>query len=78
MTSKRRVGDKSGIGISSVVNGQIRMRRYVDFGPELRVITRNYCSSETDTPMQQQEYTEGKKVVIGDDVWTDARIILLY
>ena len=77
LTSKLTIGDQSGIGMNSVVNGPIEIGKYVNIGEEFRVITRNHRFDRTDIPMQQQGYTEEKSVVIGDDVWIGHRVMIM-
>lgn len=77
LTSRLIIGDKSGIGMNSSVNGPIRIGKFVNIGPELRVLTKGHCIERTDIPMQQQGYTEEKEVVIGDDVWIGLRVTIL-
>ena len=77
LTSRIRIGDRSGIGMNSVVNGPIRIGKYVNIGSELRVITRNHRMGRISVPMQQQGYTEEQEVVIGDDVWIGLRVTIL-
>ena len=77
LTSRASIGDQSGIGKNSVVNGPITIGKYVNIGAELRVITRNHNFDRIDIPMQQQGNTEEKGVMIGDDVWIGDRVIIL-
>ncbi|MBR3019133.1 MAG: CatB-related O-acetyltransferase [Clostridia bacterium] len=77
LTSRISIGDLSGIGKYSVVDGPITIGKYVNIGEQLRVVTQNHRTDRTDIPMQQQGYTEEKEVVIGDDVWIGHRVILL-
>lgn len=77
LTSRISIGDYSGIGKNSVVNGPITIGKFVNIGEELKVVTQNHRSDRTDIPMQQQGMAEEKEVVIGDDVWIGHRVILL-
>ena len=77
LTSRASIGDQSGIGKNSVVNGPITIGKYVNIGADLRVITRNHNFDRIDIPMQQQGNAEEKGVVIGDDVWIGDRVIIL-
>ncbi len=46
-------------------------------GPEVMIFTSNHRFDRIDIPMICQEREEPKKVVIGDDVWIGARVIIL-
>ncbi len=77
LTSKLSIDDESGIGEDSVIGGPLFIGKNVMIGSELKVLTRNHCTSRTDIPMQHQGFTETKAVYIGDDVWIGHRVIIL-
>ncbi len=77
ITSKLRIGDKSGIGAYSRINGPVNIGKYVNMGPECTIFTSNHCHDRTDITMQQQGLTEPQLVEIGDDVWIGARVIIM-
>ncbi len=77
LSSRVSIGERSGIGMNSVVNGPVTIGKYVNIGEELRIITRNHRFDRTDIPMQEQGYSEEKEVVIGDDVWIGHRVMIL-
>jgi maltose O-acetyltransferase len=46
-------------------------------GPEVLIYTQNHSFSRVDITMDQQGFSEEKKVIIDDDVWIGARVIIL-
>ena len=77
ITSKLRIGEKSGIGANSRIAGPVTIGKFVNMGPECIIFTTNHGHDRTDIPMQKQGYTEPKEVVIGDDVWIGTRVTIL-
>lgn len=77
VSSKLRIGEKSGIGAYSKISGPVIIGKYVNMGPECIIYTSNHRHDRTDITMQQQGLTEPKLVEIGDDVWIGARVIIL-
>lgn len=72
-----QIGDHSGLGVNSRINGPVRIGNYVMMGPDVMMIARNHRFSRTDIPMCQQGKEDPKPVEIEDDVWIGARAILL-
>ena len=77
ITSKLRIGEKSGIRANSYISGPVTIGKFVNMGPECHIITSNHRHDRTDITMQKQGYTEPKEVVIGDDVWIGTRVTIL-
>lgn len=71
------LGDNSGIGIRARVNGKVIIGKDVMMGPEVCIYTKNHAFDRTDIPMNLQGVTAEKPVIIGDDVWIGARVIIL-
>lgn len=71
------IGSYSGIGEDCRLHGEIEIGNYVMMGPEVMIWTRNHNTDRVDVPMCQQGSGEIKKVVIGNDVWIGARVIIL-
>jgi len=72
------IGDFSGIGEHSIL-GQthdITIGKYVMIGPELMIFTMNHKFEDRSIPMQKQGGEPGP-VIIEDDVWIGARVIIL-
>lgn len=72
-----RIGDKSGIGINCRLQGPLEIGKSVMMGPDVIIYTRNHKFSDINRDMIEQGETESKKVVIEDDVWIGARVIIL-
>lgn len=77
LSSKLKIGDRSGIGMNSRIAGPITIGKYVNMGPECIIFTNNHRHDRTDITMQSQGFTEPKEVVIGDDVWIGSRVIIM-
>lgn len=71
------IGSRSGIGIRCALHGDVTIGDDVMMGPETLVYTSNHDFSEVDVPMIQQGRTTAAPVVIEDDVWIGARVIIL-
>lgn len=71
------IGDNSGIGINSHINGPCIIGKNVMMGPECLIFTQNHRFDDVTTTIQGQGATEERKVTIGDDVWIGARVIIL-
>lgn len=70
------IGDNSGLGINCYIP-HAKIGRNVMMGPDVLYIESNHRFDRTDIPMMQQGQTEGKGLIIGDDVWIGARVIFL-
>jgi maltose O-acetyltransferase len=75
--SRMSIGDRSSIGIDSRINGMVQIGCDVMMGPQVLIYTRNHCIDCTEVPMINQGVTEESPVVIEDDVWIGARVIIL-
>jgi len=71
------IGDYSGIGIDARVQGPLIIGKNVMMGPEVIIYTHNHAYDRRDIPMIAQGITEAKPVIIEDDVWIGARVIIL-
>lgn len=78
-TIARRVeiGDYSGVGYRSFVQGNVKIGSHVMMGPEVLIYTQNHNFSRVDIPMDEQGFSNEKQVIIEDDVWIGARVIIL-
>ena len=74
--SESEIGDYSGIGMHSFI-GTVKIGRDVMIGEELMAISRNHIFNDTNIPMRKQGWQEDKPIVIEDDVWIGARVIIL-
>ncbi len=71
------IGDNSGLGVNCEVRGPLEIGANVMMGPDVRIMTSKHDTSRTDIPMNQQGHLPKQKVIIGDDVWIGARVIIL-
>lgn len=71
------IGDYSGIGERCVIQGNVRIGCHVMMGPEVLIYTQNHDFSRVDITMDKQGFSEEKQVIIEDDVWIGARVIIL-
>lgn len=73
------IGDNSGIGVDCHVPANIRIGKDVMMGPEVLIIgwNQNHRFDDVAIPMRLQGREDGLPVVIEDDVWLGARVIVL-
>ena len=69
--------DYSGIGESSLVQGNVHIGKHVMMGPEVYIYTQNHRFDQLDITMDSQGFGEEKSVVIEDDVWIGSRVTIL-
>lgn len=74
--SESEIGDFSGIGMYSII-GTVRIGRDVMMGEELRAISQNHKFDDITTPMRKQGWHEDQPIIVEDDVWIGARVIIL-
>lgn len=72
-----KIGEHSGLGLNARVQGPLTIGNNVMMGPDVIIYTKNHETSRTNIPMIEQGVTEPKKVIIEDDVWIGARVIIL-
>lgn len=75
--SEITLGDNSGIGINARISGPIDIGNNVMMGPDVIIYTQDHKYDRIDMPMIQQGSTNREKVIIEDDVWIGARVIIL-
>lgn len=71
------IGNNSGIGYKSEIQGPVKLGENVLMGPEVKIITWNHNFSDISTPIIKQGVKPPEKVIIGDDVWIGTRVIIL-
>ena len=59
------------------INGRVIIGNNVMMGPDVCIYVRNHAFDRTDIPMNMQGFAPEKPVVIEDDVWIGARVIIL-
>ena len=75
--SDLKLGDNSGVGVNALISPCVSIGRDVMMGPDCMMFTSNHGMDDLSVPMWRQESTEPKPIVIGDDVWIGARVIIL-
>lgn len=76
-SAKTSLGDYSGIGSNSRINGTCTIGDYVMMGTDVVVITRNHSFERTDIPMMHQGFEKERPVIIGNDVWIGDRVMIM-
>lgn len=71
------VDDNSGLGINSIIHGPTTIGKNVMMGPDVIIYTANHEFKLTNIPMIEQGFQKKRKVIIEDDVWIGARVIIL-
>lgn len=71
------IGDYSGIGANSILDGSIIIGNNVMMGKECIILHHNHRFDRLDVPMSQQGFYESKPVCIGNDVWIGIRVTIL-
>ena len=71
------LGDNSGIGVNALISSKVTIGNDVMMGPDCIILTSNHGMDRKDVPMWQQPSSKPKPVVIDDDVWIGARVIIL-
>lgn len=72
-----RLGDRSGLGMDCIVTGTVTIGDDVMMGPRCTLISRDHVMSDLSVPMNRQGLTPDRPIVIGDDVWLGAGVIVL-
>ena len=70
------IGENSGLGINSLIQGDTSIGDNVMMGPNVRIYTKNHNYKDKSLPMCEQG-TNTKKVIIGNDVWIGDGVIVL-
>ena len=74
--SQTQIGDNSGIGVRSHIEAAI-IGKDVMIGPELMLLSGTKGFDRLDVPISKQVSYENRPVIIDDDVWIGARVIIL-
>lgn len=71
------LGNNSGIGINSIITEKVVIGNNVMMGPDVKIYSRNHKFSNILIPMNQQGFQKYEEVIIEDDVWIGANVIIL-
>lgn len=69
------IGNYSELGTNCVIQSNTNIGDYVIMGPDVKIYTKNHGYEDLNTPIALQKNVE-KKVIIGDDVWIGANVII--
>ena len=72
-----RIGDRSGIGIECILDGPVVIGRDVMMGPRCHLIALNHAVDDVERPMREQGHADKRPIVIEDDVWLGASVVVL-
>lgn len=72
-----RLGDNSGIGVNATISPNVTIGNDVMMGPECIILTSNHGMLDNGVPMRKQSFGETRPVVIGNNCWIGARVIIL-
>jgi len=70
------IGDNSGLGENCYIS-YAKIGNNVLMGPDFMYLPFNHKFDRTDIPMKVQGRTEAETLVIGDDVWIGARVVVM-
>ena len=70
------IGDNSGLGDKTYLQGEIKIGKDVMIGPEVMFIATNHKIDRLDIPMNKQGDIN-KKIEVGNNIWIGARAIIL-
>lgn len=71
------IGDYSSIGANCTFHPKVKIGKYVMMGPEVYMVGNNHITSNPSVPMCYQGKTENQPIVIEDDVWLGARVMIM-
>lgn len=71
------LGDRSGIGVESMVLGTVTVGDDVMIGPRCVVVSHEHLYDDVSRPMSAQGMSPDRPVVIGNDVWLGVGVTLL-
>ena len=71
------LGNNSGIGCDCVLNGTVTIGNDVMMGPECMFFTENHAFGNINIPMNLQGNSVEKPIVVGNDVWIGARVLVM-
>lgn len=71
------IGNNSGIGYKCIIPSGVIIGNNVMMGPEVIMYTSNHCYKKIEIPMREQGMSSIEKIIIEDDVWIGARVIIL-
>src|SRR5262245_46172560 len=71
------IGDRSGIGMDTLVMGPLRIGDDVMMGPRCVLVASSHGTASTAIPMNRQGLAPERPIVVENDVWIGAGVIVL-
>lgn len=71
------LGNNSGLGINCRISGKTVIGNNVMMGPNVCIFSKNHAFDRIDIPMNMQGMSEERPVMIEDDVWIGANVVIL-
>jgi maltose O-acetyltransferase len=71
------IGNNSGIGLGAYISGPVEIGANVIMGPGVVLLAINRVYGDVTRPVITQGYEEPATIVIGDDVWIGANVVIL-
>lgn len=71
------IGNNSGLGINSDINGRVIIGDNVLMAPEVVIYTQNHTYQNRNKRIIDQGYAPSKPVIIGNDVWICRRAMIM-
>jgi len=71
------IGDNSGIGLNAYISGPVAIGANVIMGPGVVLLAINRVYDDPARAVITQGYQEPATIVIGDDVWIGANVVVL-
>lgn len=71
------IDDYSGLGVNCLIPSNIKIGKYVMMGPEVIIYNTSHIFDNTVIPMYLQGSEISQPLIIEDDVWIGARVIVL-
>jgi maltose O-acetyltransferase len=72
-----RLGERSDLGMDSLIIGPLAVGRDVMMGPRCILLASSHAFASVDLPMNAQGFVEDRPIVIEDDVWVGAGVVVL-
>ena len=71
------IEDNSGIGINCKIYNSVKIGNHVMMGPEVMILGVNHKNDRLDIPMGLHCSIPTRPLIIGNDVWIGARVLIL-
>lgn len=71
------IGDYSSIGANCTLHPKVKIGKFVMMGPDVYMVGNNHITIDIKTPMCFQGKEENQPIVIEDDCWIGARVMIM-